>query len=108
MTLRSLETKLRQIDEIEVSKTSLQKILKTLNFSWKTCIISNRKFLMEQTYVVHKRIEFLREFKMNQTSGLLKPVVLDETWIFSKGAFRKSWQDGSLNTVRKTSGEGAR
>ena len=33
---------------------------------------------------------------------------LDETWIYSKGAFRRSWQDDSLYTVKKKSSEGVR
>lgn len=64
---------------------------------------------MEQPSVAHKRIQFLREYTENQKDHFsLKPVVLDETWIFSKGAFRKSWQDESLQTVRKKTGEGVR
>lgn len=64
---------------------------------------------MEQPVIAHRRLEFLREYSKNKTSPIsLKPVVLDETWIFSKGAFRRSWQDDSLNTVRKKSGEGSR
>ena len=83
--------------------------LKKLKFKWKKCSIANRKYLMEQPSVVQKRIKFLREFTKNRNDPFsLKPVVLDETWIFSKGAFRKSWQDDSLKTVRKKTGEGAR
>lgn len=64
---------------------------------------------MEQPYVVQKRINFLREYKLNERSPFpFKPVVLDETWIYSKGAFRRSWQDGTTETVRKKSGEGVR
>ncbi|KAJ3621915.1 hypothetical protein MTP99_002459 [Tenebrio molitor] len=32
---------------------------------------------------------------------LYQPVVLDETWVFSKGGNRKSWQDGSMAATSK-------
>ncbi|KAJ3634687.1 hypothetical protein MTP99_007633 [Tenebrio molitor] len=39
---------------------------------------------------------------------LYQPVVLDETWVFSKGGNRKSWQDGSMATTSKKTGDGCR
>lgn len=83
--------------------------LKKIKFKWRKCTISNRKYLMEQPYVAQKRLQFLRDFKCNENSPFaLKPVVLDETWIYSKGAFRRSWQDDTLNTIRKKTSEGVR
>jgi len=87
VTIRSLHLRLQNIDMIEISLSSLAKSLKKLRFHWRKCTISNRSYLMEQPNVAQKRLHFLREFKANESSPFpRKPVVLDETWIFSKGA----------------------
>ncbi|XP_030760840.1 uncharacterized protein LOC115885944 isoform X2 [Sitophilus oryzae] len=109
ITLQTLQANLQNIDDVQLSLTMLGKGLKYLQFRWQSCKHSNRKYLMEQPYIAQKRLQFLRQYKENQISDCsFRPVFLDETWIYSKGGFRKSWQDGSLQTVRKTSGEGVR
>ncbi|XP_030757761.1 uncharacterized protein LOC115883532 [Sitophilus oryzae] len=109
ITLQTLQANLQNIDDVQLSLTMLGKRLKYLQFIWQSCKHSNRKYLMEQPYIAQKRLQFLRQYKENQISDCsFRPVFLDETWIYSKGGFKKSWQDGSLQTVRKTSGEGVR
>ncbi|XP_072403344.1 uncharacterized protein [Diabrotica undecimpunctata] len=109
VTLYTLKQKLEEVDEVKISISALQRVLKVLKFRWVNCNISNRKYLMEQTHVTLKRLQFLKAYKENEMDGYpFKPVFLDETWIFSKGGFRKSWQDGSSYAVRKKSGEGVR
>jgi hypothetical protein len=55
-----------------------------------------------------KRMKFLREYvtNLNLKKGGLTPVFIDETWIFSKGSLRNSWQDDSNKTCYKKTGEG--
>lgn len=109
MTLYTLKKKLEDVHGINTSVSSLSRALRELKFKWISCNISNRKYLMEQSHVTQKRLFFLRDFKKNENdSHRLLPVYLDETWIFSKGGFRKSWQDGTDKAVRKKSGEGVR
>ncbi|XP_072398916.1 uncharacterized protein [Diabrotica undecimpunctata] len=109
VTLYTLKQKLEEVDEINISIAALSRALKELKFRWVNCSVANRKYLMEQPHVTLKRLQFLKAYKDNESSLYpLKPVFLDETWIFSKGGFRKSWQDGSVNAVRKKNGEGVR
>lgn len=82
--------------------------MKKIGFSYKKD--SNRRGLMEKPNVQRMRREFLKRFMENEDLGENKKlcVFIDETWIFSNGSFRKSWQDDDVRSVRKISGEGAR
>jgi hypothetical protein len=68
----------------------------------------NRKFLMERPCIQIKRRHFLRQYLRHKRMQLYQPVVLEETWVFSKGGNRKSWQDGSMATTSKKTGDGCR
>ncbi|XP_050307978.1 uncharacterized protein LOC126744565 [Anthonomus grandis grandis] len=60
--------------------------------------------------IVHKRINFLREYIKNRNVGPegFTPVFIDETWIFSKASFRSSWQDDTKQTDSRKNSEGHR
>ena len=101
--------KLKEINEyFNFSITSLRKYVKSIGFKWKKSI--NRKYLMDLPHIVHKRINFLREYVKNQNLGedAYTTVFIDETWIFSKGSFRNSWQDNTMSTSSKKASEGHR
>jgi hypothetical protein len=110
VTIQSLHMRLLEeytTEDFPYSHSSVYKWCKEIGFKWKTS--SERKYLMEQPDIRLKRTKFLREYNKNKTlPSPLKPVFLDETWIFSKGAHRKSWQDETLATSSKKCGEGFR
>lgn len=111
ITMRTLLKTLKDVDGINLSYCVLHQTLRKIHFKWQKCSVSNRKFLMEQSHVVDKRITFLREFTANQALPVeqqLQPIYLDETWFYSKSGFRKSWQDGTIKAVKHKTGEGLR
>lgn len=65
---------------------------------------------MEKPDIAEKRRRFLSLYMENEQLGLEKKpyVFMDETWIFSNGSIRKSWQDDSIKSVKKETGEGYR
>jgi hypothetical protein len=90
------------MEDFPYSHSSLYKCCKEIGFKWKES--NERKYLTEQPDIRLKRTKFLREYDKHETMPLpLKHVFIDETWIFSKGSHRKSWQDGTRakeNVVR--------
>ncbi|KAJ3661538.1 hypothetical protein Zmor_005931 [Zophobas morio] len=64
---------------------------------------------MEKPHVVALRKVFLSKYMENVNSAEKKPFIyLDETWVFSNGTVRRSWQDEDLGSVKRTSGDGGR
>jgi len=109
VTIGSLQQNLELIDGVKMSTGSLSECLKKLKFKFLKCTVSNRLLLIEQPHIAQKRLEFLREFKNNENSQVsLKPVFLDETWIYSKGASKRSWGWQGDTTVKKKTSEGVR
>lgn len=86
------------------SKESLRLTLKMMGFKYQKD--NNRAYLMEQLHIKNMRIKFLREYMKLKTE--FDMVFIDETWVFSKGGSRKSWQDGTAATSKPKSGEGTR
>jgi len=67
------------------------------DFKWKKT--SNRQYLIELPDIQMKLMKILRVFTKNQeASNGLTPVYMDETWIYSKGFLRSSWQDDTMFT----------
>jgi len=65
----------------EGSKSSVQRILRSLNFKYKKCC-NGRTFLMERNDIVALRKTFLRKMCSLRSSGDTRPVVyLYETWV---------------------------
>lgn len=92
-------------EHFNASISALRRWCKSIGFKWKRT--SNRQYLMELPDIQMKRMKFLREYTKNQeASNGLTPVFLDETWIYSKGSFRSSWQDDTIFTssTKRTQG----
>ncbi|XP_050298346.1 uncharacterized protein LOC126737474 [Anthonomus grandis grandis] len=104
--LATIREKFREeIEYFEFSINSLRRWINSIGFKWKE---SNT--LMDLPNIVHKRINFLREYIKNRNVGpeSFTPVFIDETWIFSKGSFRSSWQDDTKHTDSSKNSEGHR
>lgn len=107
VTRQSLLTLLRDRDLFKGSISSLGKILKDIGFCWKKD--NPRRGLMELHHVALARIDFLQAYVNNMRSNHYQQCVyLDETWIFENGSGNYSWQDSSLQTVKKLKSEGKR
>ncbi|KAL1488027.1 hypothetical protein ABEB36_005706 [Hypothenemus hampei] len=109
VTMANLHKKL--INELSgfftCSISSLTKWCHSIGFKWKKS--SNRKHLMELPDIQLKRLRFLRDYMANEDSvNKFIPTFIDETWIFSKGSFRNTWQDDTLATTSKKASEGCR
>lgn len=105
ITLDTLLSELRRKQLVEIGRTSLWQLLKHMGFKYK--MQNNRKFLCEQSSVVHKRIQFLRNYSQLKKSGY-QFVYLDETWIFSKGGNKRIWQDDDIKSATNCNSQGKR
>lgn len=105
VTLSAILSKLKEKEFGDIGKTSLWKVLRNIGFKFKR--EDNRKALCERSSVVHKRIDFLRKYSKLKEEGA-NFIYLDETWIFSKGATKRIWQDDSVKSIKHTDGEGKR
>lgn len=100
------EIKLRSI--VDIGRTSLWYLLRNIGFKYAKD--DNRRALCEKSHVVEMRTHFLRQYT-KMSSALMQPgqfVFLDETWIFSRGGSKRSWQDNSVKSVKNSGGEGKR
>lgn len=105
VSVNTLMEKLREKQIFDIGRTSLWKVLKEIGFKYK--MEDNRKYLCERSNVVHKRIQFLRQYSRLKEEGA-SFIFLDETWIFSKGATTRIWQDDNIKSVKHTGDEGKR
>lgn len=107
VTLNSLKQRFEQeIPDFSCSAPSIGKWIHKIGFRFKK--EDNRMHLMELQHIRMKRVEFLRQYTLHKSMQIFQPVFIDETWVFGKGANRKSWQDGTHATTSKKTGEGTR
>lgn len=108
VTLKTLLDRLKLWQNYTGGQTSLYKLLKRIGFSYQR--ENNRRALMETPHIAYQRRRFLEKYMENELKGDAKEqyVFLDETWIFSNGSFRRSWQDDDVRSVRKVKAEGNR
>jgi hypothetical protein len=99
VTLESLHRKVTIEKQIyEIGKTSLYNAIKKIGFRYKKT--DNRRGLCAQSHIVAQRISFLRSYIKNLRSD--KPwafAYTDETWVFSKGSEKQTWQDDSSKSL---------
>lgn len=109
VTLQLLSKVLREKAIVDVSTSTLWRTIRNLGFCYKKT--DNRKVLCELSHIVAKRHEFLRRYVENSESKSPKAMVfLDETWIFARGAEKRSWQNSSIRCFQqpKKTGNGKR
>lgn len=105
-TLATLQKVLKEREIIQVCVQTLSKLLKSCGFKFKKeC---NRRYLCELAHIAHKRVVFLKNYVKNLELSERQLVFTDETWIFSKGQCRTSWQDDTPKSVRKPLGDGGK
>lgn len=100
---------MRKKINFEGSKSSVQRILRSLNFKYKKCC-NGRKFLMERNDIVALRNTFLRKMCNLRSSGDTRPVIyLDETWVNQNHSRNHIWQnDMDSEGFKVPTGKGGR
>lgn len=91
------------------SRTSMWRILRSLNFKYKKCN-DGRRFLMERNDIVAMRVKFLRKMcNLRQSNDTRTIVYLDETWVNQNHSRGQIWQN-SQNTegLKVPTGKGGR
>jgi hypothetical protein len=107
VTIDSIKIRFSQeVPEFKCCLRSINTWLHKIGFKFKKR--GNRKFLTELPSIRHKRTSFLRKYVTEKAENNYKPVFIDETWVFSKGGNRNAWQDGTLQTESKKTGDGVR
>ncbi len=108
VTLKTVSDMLKEKEIYHGSISSLTQVLNQIGFSYKKD--DPRRALMEKPDVTKSRRTFLKCYMDNEALGSAKLpyVFLDETWIFSNGSVRKSWQDEDVRSVKKNTGDGNR
>lgn len=106
VTLKSLQQILEEKDIVKFSLSTLRSVVHRIGFRFR--LENNRKYLCELNHVVAKRIDFLTEYSKNLNVYKYEVVFLDETWIFSKGSSKRTWNDESGASVRCRTGSGKR
>ncbi|KAF2891828.1 hypothetical protein ILUMI_14345, partial [Ignelater luminosus] len=88
LSMLLLELKVREV--IDISCSSLRLLL--FNIGLKYLKDNNRRALCEKPAVVQQRRMFLRKIRKLEAEDY-NFVYLDETWIFSRGGCKRSWQN---------------
>lgn len=104
ITVDSLLQRIRDKEIIEIGRTSLYRLIKSIGFQYS--IDGNRRGLCEKPHIAHMRVKFLREYmeyKENLSYVYKQVVFLDETWIFQRGQNKKIWHDSSVKSVKDAS-----
>ncbi|KAB0790634.1 hypothetical protein PPYR_14927 [Photinus pyralis] len=92
VTLDTLLAVIKLKDLCDLGRTSLFYALKEMGFKFK--MTNSRRGSCEQSHVVSMRNVFLRKYIRNLESEIPHDFVfLDETWVFSRGATKRTWQD---------------
>ncbi|KAJ8914403.1 hypothetical protein NQ315_017497 [Exocentrus adspersus] len=98
VTIKTINEELKRKEVVQIS--SFGRLLKTIGFKYK--MENNRRYLCELSHVAYQRVNFLKQYYNNLTTeNPLQCVYLDETWIYSKGSFKRTWQDNSIKSCRK-------
>lgn len=102
MTLKTLNAELQNTGTLNIHISTLSRLLHHLGFKFKKD--SNRRALQEKSDIAVKRVNFLRNYVNNANTLERDIIFLDETWIYSRGSVRKSWQDEDTRSVRNIHG----
>lgn len=107
VTLRKLKIRLRAENDIDVSKSTLWRTIRSIGFTFRK-YDSGRNVICEKPHLVSMRSKYLREVREMRNQGY-DIVFLDESWINSHHTSAKEWQssDGSIKRCVPT-GKGQR
>lgn len=107
VTLRRLRASLEERRDIEISKTSLWRLVRSFGFTFRK-INNGKNVLCERPDVVSARSRYLRDIRQRREEGYAI-VYIDETWVNAHHTFSKEWQstDGSCR-CHVPSGKGER
>ena len=96
VTLRKLKHRLRTHNDIDVSKSTLWRTVRSIGFTFRK-YASGRNVICEKPHLVSMRSKYLREVRemRNQEYDI---VYVDETWINAHHTSEKEWQlsDGTI------------
>jgi len=88
-----VSTEYQEKTDYKRSKTSMWRILKSLNFKYKK-YNDGRKFLMERNVIVAMRVKFLRTMcNLRQNNGIRPVGYLNETWVNQNHTSGHIWQN---------------
>ena len=96
--MRKLKQWLLDNNDLDVSKVSLWKIIRTLGYTFRKSS-SGRNLLCEKSHNIALRSKYLRELKQVRADGY-EVFFLDETYIHAHHVFEKEWQNLDGTGVR--------
>lgn len=99
LTLKKLKIKLRQNHDIDISKSTLWKIVRGAGFTFRKHT-GGRNVICEKPHLVALRSTYLREIREMRKNNY-DIVYIDETWINAHHTNAKEWQsaDGTVKRI---------
>lgn len=99
----------KQKTEYNESRTSMWRILRSLNFKYKKCN-DGRRFLMESNDIVVMPVKCLRKMcNLRQTNDTRPIVYLNETWVNQNHSRGQIWQNAqNTEGLKVLTGKGSR
>lgn len=91
--------KLHQRQLFHGGRTLLWKLVKKIGFRF--CKDDPRRGIMELPHIALKRVHFLHQYMELKNTGKHQFIFLDETWVFQDDTVGRSWQDSSVQSVKK-------
>ncbi|KAF0703813.1 DDE 3 domain-containing protein [Aphis craccivora] len=90
------------------SRTSMWRILRSLNFKYKKCY-DDRRFLMERNDIVAMRVKCFKMCNLRQSNDTRPVVYLDETWVNQNHSRGQIWQNAqNTEGLKVPTGKGGR
>ncbi|BFZ01465.1 hypothetical protein BsWGS_04504 [Bradybaena similaris] len=90
VTLRNLKLKLQADCNIDISKSTLWKIVRCAGFTFRKTV-GGRNIICEKPHLVTARSKYLRQIRERRSEGY-DIVYLDESWVNAHHTYAKEWQ----------------
>ena len=98
LTLKKLKAQLQEHRDLDISKSSLWKIVRSLGFTFKKRT-GGKNVVCEKTHLVSARSKYLRQVREKREEGY-DIVYLDETWINAHHTKEREWQSTDGSRIR--------
>jgi transposase len=98
VTLRKLKSWLRKNNDIDISKSTLWRTIRSLGFTFRK-YVGGRNLICEKPHIVAMRSKYLREVR-EMRRDCYDIVYLDETWINAHHSNEREWQSSDGTTKR--------